>query len=256
MDKSNKAVSHMTLDELQSLSDLYMKNSNIQLPFTHNDIADEIASRNNMQAHRAEQKERIYKKLPLAKRPHHRHTARRLIIAISIATLLITLCGVAMAFFPSLFQFIQHNDTITAEPQSGILTLPDPSAQYTTINEALADYGLEAVSPSWIPSRFALQGISIDELVETVNIYAWHADKEGEGFSIIVVILSSEHLDTTKSVFEVDGNYEEFVQNGITHYIDTNMGQATAKWEYKNSIVNITGHLSITELKDIIKSIY
>ena len=116
---------------------------------------------------------------------------------------------------------------------------------------ALQELGIdEPVYPHWLPEGF----VSVFSVIETDPIYL-HESFSSDNRYLSITVESSPRLDTF--IFQKDENPPlEYSVNQRSHYITTDIESYTAMWTAENVLVQITGNISLDEMKRIINSIY
>ena len=123
---------------------------------------------------------------------------------------------------------------------------------YATLQEALEKGNIPAwLAPSWIPEGFYLADITIDQSPIKKVCRAKYTNGER-----ILRITIQEHFNNGPTFVEQsDGLVEEYVVSGITYYIFANNNQVRATWLNDSYECDISGDVTIEELKKMIDSI-
>lgn len=143
-------------------------------------------------------------------------------------------------------------------PPSGVLELVEPNTDgYSTLAEAATGVGLEDVkTPTWIPARFSMKDIAIQELASYTMVTAVYASDESE-----FVIRISYYPDTASMPnfgFEKndDDKQEEVKKDGITYWITENFDVLRVTWKDGNCLYSTLGMISRDEMDQVVNSFY
>ncbi len=120
------------------------------------------------------------------------------------------------------------------------------------IPAALKQAGIEEpLFPTWIPEGFLLhdQKINLDESIHIFTTYVYK-DK------VLLINIRSLGIDYSNSIEIEDENPQEYLSNGIVHYIIPNYNELVAYWINDKFQVSISGNISIEEIEHIIDSVY
>ena len=141
---------------------------------------------------------------------------------------------------------------------SGMLNLPQPNGEYTSLEEALSDYNAEdAAVITWIPSRFSIDTITVQNIPsESADscfklwIY-YHAEDE-----LVYGVLPLPHMDE-RSFIEKDLREEATVLSvqGKKYEIVNNKGWMQIYWVDDNYSYTLTGNISEEEAEGILLSL-
>ena len=121
------------------------------------------------------------------------------------------------------------------------------------IPAALRQKGIEdPLFPTWIPDGFVLFEQQI-RLEKTVHINSTYVNKD----MVLSIIIRALDNDSKTGMIEIeDENPQEYVYNGVVHYIIPNSKQLVAFWLNNGFLVKISGNISIEDLERIIDSVY
>lgn len=144
------------------------------------------------------------------------------------------------------FSFISGEDIQVSEPET------DDTLQYTSLQQLLSEARDEvALVPTWIPERFELEDIWVDEDPVRKAYVAFY--KNGEcSLKILVqsyLTIDSENMEVGEDPLEI---YEV---SGVQYYIFANNKQLRAVWQKDSYECYISGDLTIEEIKMMIDSI-
>ena len=128
----------------------------------------------------------------------------------------------------------------------------DDSLPYTSLQDALQKGNAPTwLVPTYIPEEFAFIEIDVQKTPRK-NTYMARYTHEEE----FLVIAVRDYLDRDPVYVEQsDGLIEEYEVSGITYYLFSNQGQNRAVWLYESFECNISGDVTIEELKKMIGSI-
>lgn len=108
------------------------------------------------------------------------------------------------------------------------------------------------VFPSWIPDGFLLYDQQI-RLEDPIRVYTTYVFKDRS----ITINIRSVRNESKSGLIEIeDEEPQEYLSDGIVHYIISNCDQLVALWINDGFLVKISGDISIEELQHIIDSIY
>lgn len=139
---------------------------------------------------------------------------------------------------------------------SGNLELPDDNnAEYRSMEDALAKYGLPTnVCPTWIPERYRLSVIEVQEDSGEIGFCALYQDQEGNS-----LLVSIDYAPDSQAVYYIEKDPDSgqvYYDHGVEYYLVTNEGDWAASWLDNNSFYLISGAISEDELKHMLSSIY
>ena len=127
--------------------------------------------------------------------------------------------------------------------------------EFEQLQTALEEEGITApVCPSYIPEGF--------EVAES----KLHPGDDVRGFSFYIYYESSDNViawnisdSADNDIFWIEkdsGDVEEYIADGVVHYLFTNLDHSVAAWQMGNFYCSISTDLNGYELKKIIDSIY
>lgn len=128
----------------------------------------------------------------------------------------------------------------------------DNNLPYDSLQDALE----QGKAPTWlvptvIPEGFALTDISVEQTPLKRKYTAIYANGEKK-----IRIIVQEHLDESPIYVEQSGGAEEeYDVSGITYHLSSNHKNNRAVWLYDSYECDISGDISIDELKEMINSI-
>lgn len=117
----------------------------------------------------------------------------------------------------------------------------------------------ENIFPTWIPEGFELEKVITNEFVLSGKTELRIHYKNGQTRELITFTYNvyNSIASGTMTAFEKDANaLEEYFVGDVTHYIFENLGKYIAVWNQNNIECAIIGDVSLTELKEMLNSIY
>ena len=117
----------------------------------------------------------------------------------------------------------------------------------------------ENIFPTWIPEGFELEKVITNEFVLSGKTEIRIHYKNGQTRELITFTYNvyNSIASGTMTAFEKDANaLEEYFVGDVTHYIFENLGKYIAVWNQNNIECAISGDVSLTELKEMLNSIY
>lgn len=117
----------------------------------------------------------------------------------------------------------------------------------------------ENIFPTWIPEGFELEKVITNEFVLSGKTELRIHYKNGQTRELITFTYNvyNSIASGTMTAFEKDANaLEEYFVGDVTHYIFENLGKYIAVWNQNNIECAISGDVSLTELKEMLDSIY
>ena len=117
----------------------------------------------------------------------------------------------------------------------------------------------ENIFPTWIPEGFELEKVITNEFVLSGKTGLRIHYKNGQTRELITFTYNvyNSIASGTMTAFEKDANaLEEYFVGDVTHYIFENLGKYIAVWNQNNIECAISGDVSLTELKEMLNSIY
>lgn len=145
-----------------------------------------------------------------------------------------------------------------APPPSGVMELVEPNTDgYSTLAEAMAGIGAEDVAtPTWIPSRFSIKRLTIQELTSHTMVTGVYAADESE--MVIRISYYSDISAMPDFAFEKndDNKQDEDTRDGITYRYTENFDTLRVTWKDKNCLYSILGEVSRKEIDRMVNSTY
>ncbi|MDO5784910.1 MAG: DUF4367 domain-containing protein [Eubacteriales bacterium] len=124
---------------------------------------------------------------------------------------------------------------------------------YGSLQEALAHYDIEGtLVPQWIPERFRLALIQVDEANEDIYMEAQYINRDE------LLVISIHHIVTGKEsvLFKDNTPVSVCTIGGIDHYIMSYEQTNTAAWMNGQNECVIAGNISQEELEQMLQSVY
>lgn len=190
----------------------------------------------------------------------HRATKpwRRLIAAAAVIVLVVCIPLSAKAFgwdelwnvfaiwTKDTFSFVSGEKTQVSDPS------PDDQDVYNSLQELLYENNRDPhMVPSWIPEGFVLENLE-KEATPIEEIYiAFYLNGEKQ---LLIRVRSYLQGDPEKAEINED-LLEIYEVSGVQYYIFSNMGQMRVVWITGSYQCNISGDLSMEEMKQMIDSI-
>lgn len=124
--------------------------------------------------------------------------------------------------------------------------------KFDSIQEALEEGNIAVwIVPTYIPDGFNLNAINVEQTPQKKTYTAKYARGEQ-----ILMITIQDHLKKGPVYVEQnEGLIEEYTVSGITYYLLSNLEHNRAVWLYESYECDISGDVTIEELKQMIDSI-
>ena len=128
----------------------------------------------------------------------------------------------------------------------------DSNLPYESLQEALEQGEITAsLAPTWLPEGYELVDITVNQIPLKKVYRAKYA--KGDQFLIITV---QDYLNVDPFYVEQsEGLVEKYEVSGVTYYLFSNYDNNRAVWQYKSYECDISGEVTIDELKKMIDSI-
>lgn len=180
--------------------------------------------------------------------------ARRIAVCVLAVGFCLVVTANALGFNP-IQAFLEWADGIVqiySDP-SGIMELPDDDpSQYHSLKEALEAYDMAPeCAPDWIPEDYRLYAVDVLDTGSLVQCSAGYESERGE---LLIRAIRFENADWNGRT-ERNNDGVEYVVNGITYYLVSNLELSKAGWEYEDIAYVISGQVTEQELKNMIDSI-
>lgn len=194
-----------------------------------------------------------------------RRMVPRLVAAAVVAVILGMFCAQAVGFdvFGAIGQWTEETfhfatPAVPSASTSPIATSGDllyELEQYSTLQDAFDAYSIsEPLAPSWVPDGYTLDYVEVNPSAAEMTFSASYSNGQNT-----LSFMYSYRIDGTfsSSTFEKDGSpVTEYIQNGIIHYIMSNLNVQVVAWVNGTCECSMWGNISIDEAKKVIDSIY
>lgn len=156
------------------------------------------------------------------------------------------------------FSFVINDDTdsVVSESSTSISVSPEHAAYYEEIQAALSDAEIsDTLVPSWYPDGFEASAPRVANTNKSATVTTMFSHKDGRHFLLSIARYNSSS-DLAARTFEKDASLvEQYTYGTKTFYIFSNLNTVTATWSDGLLLVNISGDLTVNELKSVINSI-
>lgn len=193
------------------------------------------------------------------KRRAPRRVFRGLVAAVLIVLLANSIVAVASRQNPlqAVFDFGETLVRTVTEGSSGRLVLPEDTTGYRSIEEAYEATGAqEAMSLSWVPTRFDLDSVDVQKTDNGNNSYynylAYFESDDGE---LLYSVAGFPH--TSGSIYNEKDPVEskKFEINNIEFEVVENMGRMLAQWSHAGYTYTLSGDITYKEINTIISAL-
>ena len=129
---------------------------------------------------------------------------------------------------------------------------PNSNLPYSSLQEALEQGEITApLAPTWFPNGYELTELKIEQ---TPLKKVYRAKYTGGGKKLVIAVW--DYLDGDPVFVEQsEGLVEKYEAYGITYYLFSNYGNNRAVWLYESYECDISGEVTIEELRKMIDSI-
>ena len=129
---------------------------------------------------------------------------------------------------------------------------PNSNLQFDSLQEALEEGNAPAwLVPTYIPEGFTLAAVDTQQTPKKNTYKAKYVSNENK-----LTITIQDHLDKDPVYVEQsEGLVEKYEVSGITYYLFANYENNRAVWRYESYECDISGNVTISELKTMIDSI-
>lgn len=169
--------------------------------------------------------------------------------------LLVTVTASAMGYDParSIMRIGEGIVQVFGNP-SGVLELPEGSAEYTSLREALdRNNAGDAQCPTWIPEDYTLSEVTaISSDIGAVFSAEFRAQR-GELLINIQYHISRNWVISIEKEEDIDA--VSLTIDGATYTVIQNAGYLKAFWDEGQYTYSIRGNITEAELKSILKSV-
>lgn len=145
------------------------------------------------------------------------------------------------------------SETFSLRPASGVMELEVAEENgFKSLAEALEYYEVENPAiPSWIPSRYSIDKVTIFESNDTMIIGGKYGAIDDEVF--VRVTVGFEEAFTFEE--DIDVGHTLYEANGITFILSTNLNTERAVWSKNKIAYSVAGDITRSELKEMLNSI-
>lgn len=180
------------------------------------------------------------------------HWIRRLAAAAAVLVILIAGSVTAKAFGVDIWKAVVQWTQETFHFGNWGDSDPNHNRAYSSLQEALEQGNVPAwLIPSYIPAEFVLNDIHVEQTPSRKIYRAIYTNEEQ-----VLRVTVQDHLDGDPIYVEQsEGLVEEYEAYGITYYLFSNYGNNRAVWLYESYECDISGEVTIEELKKMIDSI-
>ena len=144
------------------------------------------------------------------------------------------------------FSFTSQGQPAPTEPST------EDARSYNSLQELLAETNSATdIVPTWIPERYTLQDITMDENPMRRSYTAIYTDS-----NTMLRVSVQSYLDADAEKLEITEDLREIYKvKGVEYYIISNFDQLRAVWIKDSYECNISGDLTVEEMKTMIDSI-
>lgn len=184
---------------------------------------------------------------------------RRWVAAAAVVAILVTIPFTASALswdeiWNAVATWAKNTFSFTSNPDATQATEPSPTNfdGYTSLQQALAETNRgDALVPTWIPNRYILKDIRVDENPMRKTYTAVYTEDNA-----MLRISVQSYLDADPEKVEINEDLLEIYSvDEVEYYIFSNMDQLCAVWINGSYECNISGSITIEEIKLMIDSI-
>lgn len=185
---------------------------------------------------------------------HHRVAAALLTLVI-----LATFTSVAVALEWPQKIYTWGIDTFQIGPTCGDMRLETPTEDsYSSLEEALSDYGVNTYTPSWMPRTVKLDDIAVSKSELWTSFYAIYVLKEDSsdfGAVKITVYNDLSKIPTVKYEDNGEGSRYFMEVNGLNVVVSENEGDYRASWKDENCTGIVYGGFNQSEIEKVVKEL-
>lgn len=181
----------------------------------------------------------------------------RLLLAATLAGVLIT--GTAVAYQWPDYIITWGKEILGIAPAtSGSMVLSEPTEEgFTTIEDALEYIGAsDATTPTWIPERYAIQRVSVQETSEYSMAVAVFASSDSNLIIRVSNYIDLEDLPDFDIEKDNGENRREYKYEAESYFWVENTDTLQVTWKKGTCLYSFAGDISEQEMKSMIKSIY
>ena len=179
-----------------------------------------------------------------------RRLLRTAVVAAAVIMVLVAIAATASALGYNLFGWIPkwNKDVLSFGGEEAV---PNELHDTYVIPAALKQLGIEEpLYPTWLPEGFIIK----TSIIETSPVFLHEIYYCGNR-NLSITIEPQSQIDVT--CFQKDEERPmEYLVNEHLHYIISDLSCYTATWQSENYFVQISGNVTIEEMKQIIDSVY
>lgn len=191
-----------------------------------------------------------------------RNWGKRVVHILEAAVLITVALVISAAAFNWPDHFVEWGKELLrispAPAPCGVMELVEPNTDgYSTLAEAMAGIGAENVAtPTWIPSRFSISDLAIQEAPAYTAITAVYMTDDSE-----LAIRISYYSDINAMpdfAFEKndDNKQDKDTRDGITYHYTENFDTLRVTWKDGKCLYSILGEVSRKEIDRMVNSTY
>lgn len=189
-----------------------------------------------------------------------RNWGKRILHLVEAAALIATILVVSAAALGWPDHIVEWGKELLriAPPPSGVMELVEPNMDgYSTLAEATAGVGMDAAkNPLWIPDRFSISEIAVQEApAYTVATAVYVADE-----SELAVRISqyNKASDMPDFAFEKndDDKQDEVTKDGVTYLYTENFDTLRVTWKDGKCLYSVLGQISREDMDRMVNSFY
>lgn len=176
--------------------------------------------------------------------------------------------SIANAFRYNIIQMLVHwggetfNLSISSQPKyqddnESKTEIINNNEVFESPEEAIKGIHPVPMLPVWVPEGFTFK--YAEKVVRASNtiIILYYTDSENGTVIFDMTVYNANNQVNSNSSFEKDeSELQIYEKNDIKHYIFQNINQIQAVWSNSNIVYNISGDVSVEEMKKIINSMY
>lgn len=185
---------------------------------------------------------------------HHRVAAALLVLVI-----LATFTSVAVALEWPQKIYTWGIDTFQLGPTCGVMRLETPTEDgYSSLEDALSDYGVSTYTPSWMPKIVKLDNVAVSPNELWTSFYAIYVLKDDSSDYGAVKITVYDDLSKMPTIkFEDNGEGSRyFIEvDGVYVVVSENEEDFRATWKIGNCTGVVYGEFSQSEIEEVVRNL-
>lgn len=188
----------------------------------------------------------------------HLHTRRAVIIAALVAVF--ALGSVAVAFDLPQHLIVWGEETFHINAGRGSdMRLESPTGEgFYTLEDALSFYNVSTCTPQWLPARFKLESVAVNESEYWTSFIAVFNSVDESTDSCVIKIMKYDDPTLSPNLTYEDngaGNRETKIAGDLALQITENNNLYRISWESGSCLSSIVGIFSEDEVNEIIEHI-